>query len=117
MARLIDADALMEKFAHPPELIYTNVVVDEIRSAPTIGGWVSVKDRLPDKRGNYLVVRKSHAYIGISHFLTNLRDNCQFEYEGEPNEPGFYNGDGEGDWVERDITHWMPLPDLPKEDE
>ena len=88
--------------------------VEEIETAQK---WISVKDRLPDKRGNYLVVHKSYAYVGISHFLTNLRDNGQFEYEGEPNEPGFYNGDGEGDWVERDITHWMPLPDLPKEDE
>lgn len=111
--RLIDADALKTDLTR----FYDGVVTAKqlIDEQPTVYCWISVKDKLPDKSGNYLVVHKSYAYVGMSHFLTNLRDNGQFEYEGEPNEPGFYNGDGDGDWVERDITYWMPLPDLPKE--
>ena len=85
------------------------------------GGWISVKDRLPERDGKYLVVSKTASaepppYVKTAWFLNNLRDNFQFKYEGEPNEPGFYNGDGEGDWVERYVTHWMPLPEPPKEE-
>lgn len=64
--------------------------------------WISVKDRLPQENGIYLIFRKScwggnpHAYVATAWFLTNLRDNSQFECEGKPNKPGFYNGDGEG---------------------
>lgn len=84
--------------------------------------WISVQDKLPKENGTYLVAHKScwggkpHVYIETANFLTNLRDNPQFEYEGRPNKPGFYNGDGEYDWVERNVTHWMPLPEPPKED-
>lgn len=105
--RLIDADALMEKFAHPPELMYTNVVLDEIRSAPTIGGWVSVKDRLPPMYHMVLITGKNSA--GGSFGVIK----------------GSYDGD-KGQWYRDDIgqyvdyrgdivTHWMPLPEPPKE--
>ena len=84
-------------------------------------GWISVKDRLPERAGKYLVVSKTALaelppHVKTAWFLNNKRDNYQFEYEGEPNEPGFYNGDGEGDWVERYVTHWLPLPEPPKEE-
>lgn len=83
-------------------------------------GWISVKERLPERAGKYLVVSKTVLagllpHVKTALFLNNLRDNPQFEYDGEPNESGFYNGDGEGDWVERYVTHWMPLPEPPKE--
>lgn len=85
------------------------------------GKWISVKDRMPERAGKYLVVSKTALaelppYVKTAWFLNNLRDNSQFKYDGEPNEPGFYNGDGEGDWVERYITHWMALPEPPKEE-
>lgn len=70
--------------------------------------WISVKDRLPDKDGKYLIFDSS--YIDIARFLKNLRHNPQFKYENVPKGPGFYQGDGEGDWIVRDVTHWMPLP-------
>ena len=62
MARLIDADALRQTFqrwANVPE--YNEAERHIIRAAmiavddcPTIGGWISVKDRLPGKDGSYL---------------------------------------------------------------
>lgn len=81
--------------------------------------WIEVKDRYPDTNGRYLVVvhgYTKHPYIILAKFLTNLCDNPQFEYENYPEEPGFYECDGEGDWVIGDVTHWMTLPSLPKKE-
>lgn len=75
--------------------------------------WISVKDRLPEKSGEYLVYRPP--YVCTAWFAESLCNNPQFEYEGMPDLPGFYNGDGEGDWVEYGITHWMPLPERPED--
>lgn len=86
MGRLIDADALMEKFAHPPELMYTNVVMDEIRSAPTIdaapvrhGRWIGCHHHwawlVCDQCNEKMLVRKSnHGYIQT--FPHNFCPNC-----------------------------------------
>lgn len=103
--RPIDADALVEKFAHPPELMYTNAVADVIRSAPTVGGWISVEDRLPDKWQNVLscivAVDGSWKHVGTDIYFGGGRwamithDECE----------------------EMKITHWMPMPEPPKEDE
>lgn len=48
MTRLIDADALVDKFAHPNELIYTFGVLNEIEKAPTI-------DAAPVMHGEWIV--------------------------------------------------------------
>ena len=51
--------------------------------------WISIKDRLPEKDGRYLVVEKhSYQWVGVS----TMRD-------GKFDMP---------------ITHWMPLPAPPK---
>ena len=124
--RLIDADVLKEmKFSggmHDDNwIVYVpfREVVENIDKAPAVGGWISVKDRLPDKSGKYLVTVTSNVdykpFVKTAWFLLKLWDNWQFKYECEPNVPGFYNGDGEGDWVERMVTHWMPLPEPPEE--
>ena len=71
-------------------------------------GWISVKDRLPNCNGIYLVWRPH--YFG-----------------GEIGEPAFCYFDGLNTWhdsygvdFERilnpdDVTYWMPLPEPPKE--
>lgn len=92
--RLIDADALVEKFAHPPELMYTNVVVDEIRSAPTVGGWISVNDRLPDTYKRVITYDK---YSGAKENWLLKSKPCVSWSQG------FH------------VTHWMPLPGMPEE--
>lgn len=54
--------------------------------------WVSVKDRLPDKIGKVLVVDNGKVDI----------NSWAGKYEG------WY-------YVNKNITHWMPLPEPPKE--
>lgn len=64
--------------------------------------WISVKDRMPPRNGNYLVVTEG---LGFFRGCTDIK----ILY--------FYNGCfklGDKDVYSVNITHWMPLPDLPK---
>ena len=67
--------------------------------------WISVEERLPEFDGRVLCWRKGvhHRgveYMDILYFNLDLR---RFDNYG---------------WIDKDIvvTHWMPLPELPKED-
>lgn len=62
--------------------------------------WISVKDRLPDVRGNFLVVAieaGKYIHITLSEFSKYFIMTGRRSY-----------------WK---VTHWMPLPEPPKEDE
>ncbi len=69
-----------------------------------MGEWISVKDRLPEKRGEYLCYFR---YPGIDvpslNFICDVI--CQNTYQGS------------GRWLSdmNNVTHWMPLPEPPKE--
>lgn len=118
--RLIDADALKD----PLELqqaSYARIGATEraeafanclweIEQSPTIGGWISVKDRLPEESKTVLVARK---YIQPGH--------KERRYVETAERIGF-------DWVSVEDEYkvhrqfhtppyaWMPLPEPPKED-
>lgn len=69
------------------------VVVDMLEKMPS---WISVNDRLPEKAGTYLVATRNGA-VTITHFyLPHQTFSSQR--------------------INRLITHWMPLPDPPKEE-
>ena len=73
--------------------------------------WISVKERLPDdeKDGETvlaIVSGKPHKNITLCHALMTA---------------GYFPGEGwvvneYPEWENPTITHWMPLPELPKED-
>lgn len=69
-------------------------------------GWISVKDRLPEIR---------HAVLGYTPFHENIwaitlhEDGCWYFWH-----PGTSKYDP--DWY-GPITHWMPMPEKPKEEE
>ena len=63
--------------------------------------WISVKDRLPDKYGLYLVNR---TIIPHKIVFAALWENEKFVSIGKQQQLDF-------------ITHWMPLPEPPKEDD
>ena len=50
-----------------------------IMDAPTVGGWISVNERLPEKPGRYLVCTST--ITKVAWFLLSLKANPQFEYE------------------------------------
>jgi hypothetical protein len=65
-------------------------------------GWISVKDRLPEKDGWYFTCVEMSGVpqcVGLSHFET---------YSGQ--------WDDDDDSIEL-VDYWMPIPALPKEDE
>lgn len=102
--RLIDADALDTLLKDAQTVCKRNRdnfrfgVLNNIREniaiMPTVGGWISVKDRLPNNSQpeEYIVVNSGKVQLDI--YL-------------------------DGMWITphmvKQITHWMPLPELPKE--
>ena len=119
--RLIDADALIEKmkdcgFSTAQELMANAFCFAALKSeslAPTIGGWISVKDRLPEEGVRVLAVKK---------LKDGRRDlalaTCIPEYKHHD----YVTGEDvvEPYWVcggNNNITHWMPLPEMPEEGE
>ena len=67
--------------------------------------WISVKDRLPEEEGWYLVYttpNREHKSINKAMF-------CKVYACG--NFEPYWRGAG-GHWA--NVTHWMPLPEAPK---
>lgn len=99
-------------------------VTDKIQEAMDMGieaiknqTWISVKDRLPEEEGQYIVTTKFG--IKISSFSNNLYkiDKYDFEdYKGKQRK-GFYNYDSEYGYFEQDVLAWMPTPEPYKEGE
>ena len=81
--------------------------------------WISVNDRLPDTDGKYLCVCnfklcKSQLY-SLCYFAKDLSKVDKYAFKVEKGKSGFYEDDREWGYHEcRDVTHWMPLPELPK---
>lgn len=71
--------------------------------------WISVKDRLPDENGAYLVY--APRYRGGSSSGLDCVDGVMFARWKKrwSIEVGYYKRPG-------CVTHWMPLPQPPKED-
>lgn len=79
--------------------------------------WINVKDKLPEKDGQYLVVYTFFDYrgMGVVRFSHNLHEIDEYIFDTE-SRPGWYEPDDEVGYFERTtITHWAKLPELPKE--
>ncbi len=68
--------------------------------------WINVKDRLPSKYGYYLTFSTQSRGVSIKANYQNLRYY--------PKEKKFTNHVGRINDFEP-VTHWMPLPEPPKE--
>jgi hypothetical protein len=68
-----------------------------------MGEWISVKDRLPEDCKKILVVN-GHGYISISSLWR--KDGSQWTWIDSTGHFNHVN----------DITHWIPLPEAPKEE-
>ena len=65
-----------------------------------MGEWISVKDRLPETDGEYLVVYNP----------------CYWDHVEDETKVGVDTFCGKSAWLKKKyqrVTHWMPLPQLP----
>lgn len=93
--RAIDADALLKQFSECNFKGYTMQKL--IENAPTIEvpRWIPVAERLPEESKGVLVAFNDDdglTFVNIDTFF-----------------------DGEWWSSEYEVTHWMPLPDAPKD--
>lgn len=68
--------------------------------------WISVKDRLPNVDGEYLICVD---VLGGSVYAAIFHPACRAHLPGES---GWYGKFGE---IKNKVTHWMPLPEPPRE--
>ncbi len=124
MARLIDADALKKDWSMgdkcedcPQDTRRCQYDVDYSRmdicqmidEAPTIGGWISVKDSLPEEKGWYMVY--APGYSGGSSSGLDSHNGVMFaKWSGKTwsIEVGYHKRPG-------CVRHWMQMPEPPKE--
>lgn len=122
--RMIDADALIaaiKQYANDPVKLRdrrwdarcTAIIADMIgtvNTSPTVNGWISVKDRLPEGRTNprtldFEPVLCATAFGDVRVYKYGQRLGLT--------EAHFYDGYSH---VDQYVTHWMFLPEPPKEE-
>ena len=112
--RPIDGNTLIEWFRpylHTGEAIPPDVVVEDIRSMPTLtppNEWLSVEERLPEESDGMVLFTNGKA-------VTSWYRNHMFRMSGEEGiyAPAIRKGGGY-----MRVTHWTPLPAPPaKEDQ
>lgn len=87
--------------------------------------WISIKDRLPSQDGYYLVAYKLDVipqrwHFNVYPFSLDLYNTDKFDFPRKKykGKSGFYFYDSEYGYCEDSrVTHWMPLPKPPKENE
>lgn len=71
--------------------------------------WIKCSDRLPDKNKAVLALVKSAC--GNEKYISVL---YPFDFIGKNNQKWMVADFGVGWYSHYDVTHWMPLPPLPK---
>ena len=119
--RPIDADRLLKMMSHWKPYMDMDNVRDAINKMPTLtqpNEWVSVEERLPEYNPgtgakSYWVAKKDNA----GNWQMKIAQYCDYGYAMT------MDAETEVTWRDWDftkivnVTHWMPLPKSPKEDE
>ena len=120
--RLIDADALKKEWSMglgscndcpqntrrcQLDMDFTRMdICGMIDDAPTVGGWISVKDRLPETRHAVLVYTPHYKNI----WAASMHEDGNW-YTWSPRDGVYLDPDWHGP-----IAYWMPFPESPKEE-
>ena len=105
--RLIDKDELLRRYdeEHEGEPGRARKLIEE---APTVGGWNSVKDRMPPD-GRFVLVVNDDGKMMIAKFESEVL-HWEYKYYA-------YDWDVWEDEEQGPICYWMPLPEPPEEGE
>ena len=98
-------EKIIDQACHPVTVQIGEVFRDKVRSMPTLtppNEWISVEDRLPEPGERVLAT--DCGFVG--EFYINKRGKWQR-----------YNVNCSELLMALDILYWMPLPEMPKEDE
>lgn len=79
--------------------------------------WIPVTERLPEEDGKYLVFEQSSGRTNTSilRFAKDARKVDRYDFKGRWKN-AWYEYDSEwGHYTVDSVTHWMPLPEPPKE--
>lgn len=90
-----------------------------IKNAPTVNEWISVKERLPEEGGEYLVGWYGSDDVVLARFTRDCFGmNFSLLDPEKEHRPAFYYEDDEWGTCElKDIECWMQKPVPPKERE
>jgi hypothetical protein len=125
MMRLIDADAMKEEWKMGDvceeckqdvrqcgnDYCFTRMdVCGMLDDTQTIGGWISVKDKLPENNTVCLTYSPKGKMRVAEAFLPSSLPNSKYD----PMEC-WWSTHGAGGTRFVAVTHWMPLPEPPKE--
>lgn len=72
------------------------IMLGIVKKAPSVGGWISVEDELPELATLALVCDASSGKMAVARYIANNQWVL----------PAFFPA----------VTHWMLLPEAPKED-
>ena len=119
-----DIDDLL--IAHPSENVskmYLRKAADAIKQlishGVTVQEWISVKDRLPEKDGAYLVTTNSFGdrqSVKLRWFAKDGENVDAYDLAGQKDV--WYLYDIECGYVSiNSVTHWMPLPLEPRKEQ
>ena len=103
---------LLDIIIQPGQKTLGDIADHLIANGVTVQEWISVKDRLPEKDGSYLVVSNyfgNHQRINVRSFAKAGETVSEYDLAGEKNV--WYRYDIECGYLSiNSITHWMPLP-------
>ena len=92
---------LLDRFVYDDWYGNDDIAEKLISNGVTVQEWVPVTEKLPEDSGYYLVVHRNK-YNGSISIAFEMYIKCKI-----------------GEWWENDyaydVTHWMPLPEMPKE--
>ena len=97
---------LLDIIIQPGQKTLGDIADHLIANGVTVQEWIPVDDRLPDQDGEVLVIVSGTPQ-------KNITLNCAYELaEYDP-----YDGwimEMWPEWEDAVVTHWMPLPEMPK---
>ena len=103
-----------------PVTTYAKLAIEALKkeNGVTVQEWISVNDRLPEKDGAYLVT--TNGVSGLQNVKTRwfAKDGEMVDaYDLAGQKDVWYLYDIECGYVSiKTVTHWMPLPQPPKEE-
>ena len=101
-----------------PVTTYAKLAIEALEKANgvTVQEWISVKDRLPEEDGSYLVYSNSFGNrksVKLRWFAKDAEMAGAYDIAGQKNV--WYLYDSECGYISiNSVTHWMPLPEPPK---